>query len=160
MYLAICTLSLFADGAECLKFSSKTLPDFIKPYGSDVKLSIPSGKAVEAEFKNTSNVNWCNKGIIVSLPKQIGWKDFDFLDISGHSYGKVKILACNLVDDNNNNWYSFQKQPLNGTCRFDKESFRYSYNIRDKNAPRPKEKRGGDCHHVYLYRHCPDQYRH
>jgi len=134
--------TVFAAGAERLDFKTQSVPDFVKPYGSAVKLSMNPGKAIVSSFNDKSNIVWCNKGFNIRLPKAIDWNSFDFVKINGHNTGVAKIVACNLLDEAGNSWYAFLRTSLRGTLTFEKNSFRHSYNIKVKNAPKLTVKKG------------------
>lgn len=135
-------LTLTVSGAVTLDFDTGKIPPNLIAYGSDVKLSA-SAQSVVAEFNDSSKIAWCNKGFEIRLPKPVAWKDFDFIDISASCNKPVTITAMTITDEQNNVWYAFFRKGIGKDgLRFEKNSFRYSYNQRSKDAPRLTEKTG------------------
>lgn len=137
--------SLNISGME-LSFNVTEVPFNVKPYGKDVKISVTDlgdHHALLAEFDDKSNVAWCNKGFTIQLPQPIDWNSFDFVRVDYPTPVNIKMVSISLIDEDNNLWYSFNKSGLGkGFHNFDKDTIRYSYNMKDKNAPRLSKKHG------------------
>ncbi len=132
-----------------VNFDSGAIPKGTTPYGEGTRLEISSQgesgrNALAIHYNDQTKGKWCNKGVWIELPRSISWEEFDFLTFKYRQGSGIKMLACTLQDADNNMWYAFQSTDLNkklyNDINFEKEMFRFSYNIKDSSIKKAEKK--------------------